>query len=98
MFLYWPTAIIRELNMGGKVSTYYTSDGYYKEEDAKKVIDFWKDNKNYEVLCAYIEQHGERNSKKIVYLENNIDALGYVSYRSENVIIENTPRSKKTKQ
>ena len=74
--MFWPMAIVRDLN-NTKNYPLYTYDGLFTIEEAKKVIEKWKENNDIDVLFEYITD----DNKNIVYYNMNIDSLGYVQYK-----------------
>ena len=79
--MYWPMAIVRDLN-NTKNYPLYTYDGLFTIEEAKKVIEKWKKNNDIDVLFEYITD----DNKNIVYYNMNID-LGHVQYKRKNVYL-----------
>jgi len=79
--MFWPMAIVRDLN-NTKNYPLYTYDGLFTIEEAKKVIEKWKENKDIDVLFEYITD----DNKNIVYYNMNID-LGHVQYKRKNVYL-----------
>ena len=63
-----------------KVQTLFTYEGCLSIEEAKTIINNWKQNENIKVLCGYIK---DNITDQVVYLENNVNALGQVSYKEE---------------
>ena len=77
--MYWANAIILNIDTN-KVQSLFTYEGCMSVEEAKEIIGNWKQNGNIQVLCGYIK---EDTTDQVVYLENNINALGQVSYENE---------------
>lgn len=78
--LFWPTAVVFDKHER-KVYSLYATTGSSTLEEAKEYIKGLKnDNDRYSVLCAYVDT-GKIDD--VVYLENNIDALGYVRYQND---------------
>lgn len=75
--MYHPMAIVRDLN-NKKNFTLYTKNGLPTIEDAKKVIEEWKENNEIDLLFEYIT-----DDNNIVYYKNNIDVLEHVDYKKK---------------
>ena len=75
--MYHPLAIVRDLN-NKKNFTLYTKNGLLTIEDAKKVIEEWKENNEIDLLFEYII-----DDNNIVYYKNNIDVLEHVDYKKK---------------
>ena len=80
--MYWPMAIIRDLN-NTKNYPLYTYDGLFTIEEAKKVIEKWKENNDIDILFEYITD----DNKNIVYYNMNIDYLVHAQYKRKNVYL-----------
>lgn len=76
--MYWANAVILNTN-SNKVQSIFTYEGSFSIEEAKNVIKAWKQSDNIKVLCAYIKDDAEQ----VVYLENNVNALGHVEYEED---------------
>lgn len=76
--MFSPNAIVTD-NINIIPYSLFTYDSLATLEAAKNQIELWKKDKYIKVLCAYIQD----DNKNIVYLENNVDAFGYVNYKNE---------------
>ena len=77
--MYWANAVV--LNpKSNQVQSLFTYEGCMSIEEAKTIINDWKKNPNIQVLCGYVK---EDITDQVVYLENNVNALGQVSYKEE---------------
>lgn len=77
--MYWANAVILNTS-SNKVQSLFTYEGCTSLEEAKGIINSWKQNDSIQVLCGYVK---EDTTDQIVYLENNVNALGQVSYEEE---------------
>ena len=77
--MYWANAVILNTN-SNQVQSLFTYEGCVSLEEAKSIINNWKQNENIQVLCGYIK---DETTDQIVYLENNVNALGQISYEEE---------------
>ncbi len=78
--MYWPTAVAYN-TVTKQPQSLFTYEGYISIDEAKGVIDKWKQAQNIKILCAYVK---DNDLDQIVYLENNINALGQIEYKKNN--------------
>lgn len=85
--MYWANAIIYNQNTK-QAHSLFTYEGVFSIDEAKETISTWKSDESIQVLCAYIK---DETTDQIVYLENNVNAMGEVTYESK-IEEENTPK------
>ena len=77
--MYWANAVVLNINTN-KVQSLFTYEGCMSLEEAKGIISNWKQNESIKVLCGYVK---DDTTDQVVYLENNVNALGQVTYEEE---------------
>ena len=77
--MYWANAVVLNINTS-KVQSLFTYEGCMSLEEAKGIISNWKQNESIQVLCGYVK---DDTTDQVVYLENNVNALGQVTYEEE---------------
>lgn len=77
--MYWANAVVLNINTN-KVQSLFTYEGCMSLEEAKGIISSWKQNESIQVLCGYVK---DDTTDQVVYLENNVNALGQVTYEEE---------------
>lgn len=77
--MFWANAIILNRNTN-QLQSLFTYEGSITPEEAKTIIEKWKENENIQVVCAYIK---DDNTDQVIYLENNVNVIGQISYENE---------------